>query len=106
MLLSVISYKTSKGNEKFNFIKTIQTYCISLGHLLGIKHETLKAIEKRHREDPVPVCTSILYTWITQAEGPYEITWGGLLDDLRDAELGGIANKLEKALEHYYYDNS
>ena len=78
---------------------------MSLGRLLGIEHETLQGIQRQQREDPVPVCTSILDTWITRAEGPYQITWGGLLDALRDARLGGIADDLEKALEHYYSNN-
>ena len=106
-MLSFINYKTSEGNKKFYLIARIQgNNCVSLGRLLEIEHETLKAIERQYREDPVPVCTSILDTWITRAEGRYKITWGGLLNALRDARLGGIANDLEKALEHYYYDNS
>ena len=105
-MLSFIGYKTSKGNERFYFIQAIQTDCISLGRLLGIEHETLEAFQRQLREDPVPVCTSILHTWITRAEGPYQITWSGLLDALHDARLGGIAMRLENALKYYYRNAS
>ena len=101
-MLFFIEYETSEGNEEFYFITKIQTKCMSLGDILGIEHETLQGIQGQHQKNPVPVCSSILDTWITRAEGPYEITWGGLLDALRDARLGGIANDLENALEHYY----
>ena len=69
--------------------------------MLGIEQSTLDGLDKDH-DDMKSFCKAILDTWITRAQGKYPVTWGGLLDALKDAQLGGIAMKLERALKLFY----
>ena len=48
------------------------------------------------------VCSEILNEWMTRGEGEYEVTWAGLLQALRDAQLNGIAKHLKNTLTLHF----
>ena len=89
-LLDLIKYIDSEGNDKeFRLISSIQGEdCERLGIRLDI---TIAGFG-------VAQCKKILDQWIIRGDGEYSVTWGGLLLALKDAQLGGIANHLRKAL--------
>ena len=96
-LLHLIKYTDSEGNEKnFRLISEIQNSCRHLGILLGIKKATLDGIDSNLTQEDQ--CEEILDLWITKGEGEYSVTWAGLLQALKDAELGGAAKHLREVL--------
>ena len=102
-LLELIQYRDS-NNVKYNFrlIQEIQGECVDLGTHLGIDQGTLDGLETKYRGNSRPICSDILSTWKRREEGDYEITWGGLLRALRDAQLNNHATHLNNALTLYY----
>lgn len=102
-MLFHIKYIDLEGKQQnFYLITSIQTHCKELGTILGIEQGTLNGLDEKHRGDMKSFCKAVLDTWITRAQGKYPVTWNGLLDALKDAQLGGIAMKLEKALKLFY----
>lgn len=101
-LYSII-YTDLEGKEQsFHLIDKIQADCARLGTILGLEYNTLKGIDKEYRSDMPGFCNEILQKWITRAKGEHSVTWSGLLDALKAAQLGGIATDLEKALDLFY----
>ena len=102
-MLSHFKYISFEGQEQsVHLIRDIQASCKVLGTILGIDSGTLKGLDIKHRGDMPNFCQDILDTWMMQAPDNYPVTWGGLLDALKDADLKGIAANLEKALELFY----
>lgn len=70
--------------------------------LLGIEKATIDGLDKR-RESSEEFCENILSKWIERGENGRKVTWGGLLEALKDAQLGGAPYKnLEEALTLYF----
>lgn len=88
--------------QDFRLIQDIQADCKTLGKILGVEHGTLERLNEKHRGDLQDICNDVLHIWIVQDLGYYRVTWGGLLEALRDAELQGIAKDLEKAMNLFY----
>ena len=103
-LLELIQYRDSNNDErKFRLIQEIQGECVDqLGTHLGIDQGTLDSFETKHRGNSRRICSDILSTWKGREEGDYEITWGGLLRALQDAQLNNHAIHLRNALTLYY----
>ena len=102
-LLHLIKYTDSEGNDKeFRLISEIQTSCRRLGTLLGITKAKLDGIDSSLTLEEQ--CEKILDLWITSGGeySEYSVTWDGLLQALRDAELGGVAKHLREALHSYW----
>ena len=101
--LELIRYTDSNNVEcKFRLIQAIQAHCVDLGKHLGIDQGTLYEIEFKHPRNSRQMCDDILTTWKQRGEGDYEITWGGLLRALRDAQLNNNASNLKNALTLHY----
>lgn len=96
-LLTLIKYTYCVKEREFRLISKIQNECKYLGTELGIDDETLDSFEKTE-VSKLDMCTSILQTWKQRGDSEYEVTWAGLLDALKNAELGGVAKQLERAL--------
>lgn len=101
-LLALIKYTTDCVERKFNLIRMIQNDCNYLGTVLGIDRRTINSFDKT-RVSKSDECMHVLGEWIKRGKGEshYEVTWAGLLKALEDAELGGIGEQLEEALEFY-----
>ena len=94
-LLSLIKYTDSQGHEeKFYLISEVQNDCHNLGIQLDVSPATLNGLRSTYGNPP-DFCREILRIWINQGEG---VSWGRLLQALDDIKLGGIANRLSKAL--------
>ena len=95
--LYFIKYTDSEGNDKeFRLTKMVQNHWRELGTLLGIDKATLDGFDSSlTRKDK---CEKIFDLWIMKGEGEYSVTWAGLLQALKDAELGGVAEHLREAL--------
>ena len=95
--LHLIRYTDSAGNEKaFRVISEIQKNCRRLGFQLGIEKATLDGVDSSLALEEQ--CEEILDLWIRRGDGEYSVTWGGLLEALEHADLGGIAKHLKEAL--------
>lgn len=102
-MLFHFKYINFEGQEQnLYLIRDIQASCKVLGTILGIDSGTLKGFDILHRGDMPSLCKDILDTWMMRAPENYPVTWGGLLDALRNADLKRIATNLEKALELFY----
>ena len=102
-MLFRIPYTDSGGKEQcFCLIEEIQTKCKKLGTILGIGQSILDGFEERHRGNMENFCKTVLHTWMTRENKNYPVTWNGLLEALRHAQLGGIATRLEDTLELFY----
>ena len=102
-LLELIQYRDSNNVEReFRLIQAIQGHCVDLGIFLGIDQGTLDGIEAKNPGNLKRRCADILNTWKMKMKGDYEITWGGLLRALRDAQLNSYASHLKNALTLYY----
>ena len=96
-MLYHIKYTDKERNEQNFYL--IQTKCKKLGTILRIEQGTLDSFDIKYRGDMESFCKTALHIWITRALGKCSVTWGGLLEALKDAQLGGIATKLEAALK-------
>ena len=95
--LHFIRYTDSDGNDKvFRTISEIQNKCRRLGIRLGIETAKLNGIDSSLTAEEQ--CEEILDLWKTRGDGEYSVTWAGLLQAMEDAELGGVAKHLRKAL--------
>ena len=102
-MLFHFKYINFEGQEQnFYLIRDIQASCKVLGTILGIDSGTLKGLDIMHRGDMPSFCKDILDTWMMRAPENYPVTWVGLLNALKDADLKGIATNLENALELFY----
>ena len=104
-LLELIQYSDPNNNveHKFRLIQEIQGECVDLGTHLGIDQGTLDSLKTtKHHGNSRRICSDILSTWKGRMTGDYEITWGGLLRALRDAQLNNHALHLQNALSLYY----
>ena len=88
-LLRIIKYTDANGKEhKYYFIQEIQNECRKLGSILGIDSGTLVAFNKKS-DTTEDFCEAVLSEWMKRGEGGQKVTWGGLLQALEDAQLGG-----------------
>ena len=102
-LLHLIKYSDGEGNDKkFRLISEIQDGCRRLGILLGIARATLDGFDKSLTLEEQ--CEKIFGLWITSGGeySEYSVTWAGLLQAMKDAELGGVAKHLREALYSYW----
>ena len=87
----------------FRLIRDIQSDCRDLGTLLSIDEQTLEGFESNNKQfGQERVCKEILNEWMTRGEGDYEVTWAGLLQALKDAQLNTSAKRLQNALTLYF----
>lgn len=102
VLLQLIKYTDTSGQQKsYRFIQEIQNNCRKLGIRLGIEKATIDSLDKRS-ESSEEFCENILSKWIERGENGHRVTWGGLLEALKDAQLGGAPYKnLKEALALY-----
>ena len=97
-LLHLISYTDGSGKQKsYRFIQEIQNSCRQLGTHLGIEIATISGLEKTS-DSLVIFCEKILEIWIQRGEN---VSWGGLLKALIDAQLGGAHLDLKRALSFH-----
>ena len=101
-LLQFIRYTDHKGNDRtYRFIQKFKNHCTQLGTYLDIEKETLDSFSKSNKT-PEEICGEILDIWMKRGESSYEVTWGGLLMALEDAQHGGVAKNLEQALRLHF----
>ena len=88
-LLQLIKYTDGHGRvQEYYFIQEIQNECMTLGNILGIDEESLVAFNKKS-DTTEDFCEAVLSEWMKRGEGGQKVTWGGLLQALEDAQLGG-----------------
>ena len=101
--LYLIKYTTTSGKSKeYRFIQEIQSHCRKLGIHLGIDTPTIDDLEKRSTRESEEFCERIFSKWIERGENKYKVTWSGLLEALKDAQLGGPYDNLKEALTLFY----
>ena len=100
-LLQLIKYTDAHGRvHNYYFIQEIQNECMKLGTILGIDRETLVAFNKKSDRT---FCEAVLSEWMKRGEGGQKVTWGGLLEALEDAQLGGSPyHNLKTALTWHF----
>lgn len=96
-LLTLIKYTYCVKEREFRLISKIQNECKDLGTHLDIDDATLDSLEKTE-VSKLDMCTSILRIWKQRGD---KVTWAGLLEALKNAELGGVAKQLETALRFH-----
>lgn len=98
-LLHLISYTNGSGKQKsYRFIQEIQNSCRQLGVYLGIDIATISGLE-RTSDSLVKFCENILEMWLQRGEN---VSWGGLLKALGNAQLMGAYNNLKRALSFHF----
>ena len=99
-LLQLIKYTDASGKQRmYRFIQEIQNSCRQLGTHLGIDRATIIGLESRSGSLE-EFCENVLEKWLERGE---KVTWGGLLQALRDTQVVGAPYKnLKKALTSYF----
>ena len=101
-MLQLIKYADVDGDEHiFYLLQEIQLNCSSIGILFDISHHQIEAWNNHQRNQEL-LCRAIFNRWIVNGHDEYEVTWGGLLTVLEDAQLSDIAEQLENALRSHY----
>ena len=102
-LLQLIKNTDANGKkQKYYFIQEIQNECMKLGRILGMDRETLVAFNKKN-DRTEDFCEAVLSEWMKRGEGGQKVTWGGLLEALEDAQLGGDPyHNLKTALTYHF----
>ena len=101
-LLQLIKYTDAHGRvHKYYLIQEMQNECMKLGSILGIDRETLVAFNKK--SDRSEFCEAVLSEWMKWGVEGQKVTWGGLLQALEDAQLGGDPyHNLKTALTRHF----
>ena len=82
-------------NRRINIPKEISTKCYQFGVLL-LKDETgarLETIIRKHLNDAEQINMEIFKLWFA-GEGEQPVTWGTLVEVLRDVELATLASDI------------
>ena len=100
--LNCLKYKSTSGKvERLFVIDDMASHWRKVG--LGLKFKTaeLDNIELSQQNDPVKCCEKLMGQWldgfVDRDSRPK--TWPILLEAVRDARLGELANKLEKIVQ-------
>ena len=102
-ILHLISYTDVNGHKQsFRFLEEVKLNCTSLGTRFDIRLTDMESWEHQYHRDQYRVCQKILQRWEENGSEQYEVTWGGLLTALEDAQLSDIAGQLENALHSHY----
>ena len=102
-MLQLVKYTDMNGHKQtFRFLREVQVNCTFLGTRFDISRTDMDAWEYQYQRDQYRVCELILQRWEENRSKEYEVTWGGLLTALEDAQLSDITGQLENALQSYY----
>ena len=88
------------GVQKFSIPERIGTEYLTFGILL-LEDETGAVVDKileDSRGNPTEINLVILKKWL-QGQGQQPVTWGTLVDVLRDADMFVLANDIETQLK-------
>ena len=102
-MLQLVPYTDVNGHKQsFRFLEEVKLNCTSLGTRFDISRTVMNSWEYQYQRNQYRVCELILQRWKENGSEQYEVTWGGLLTALEDAQLSDIAGQLENALRTYY----
>lgn len=100
--LDLLYYLNSnKEKKELRIVQNIASHWEQLGRRL-IGYQLVENIAKNHDKglDYIEKCCwNVLKRWLEQTEGPYPVSWEGLINGLKDSQLLRQANKLKQALK-------
>ena len=87
------------GGEKLQIIQKVAVLWEDLALLLEFDYGVIKIIREDTKHDTcVKSCEEMLYRWL-EGEACQPVTWGRLIQAIRDVELDTFARRIEKLLK-------
>ena len=84
-------------------ISRIKAEWEDFAYALHYKINTVKAIKKKHREDPKKCCRALFEDWLLTDHGDGPKTWQTILDKLKEVEeLFAARQEIMQELIHKY----
>lgn len=87
-----------KDGSEFRLIDFITDQCEDISKQFKIPPAKHNSWNKKRLGDPRGVCHDMLQHWLQSGTGPYPVTWSGLIEVMKDVQLGEEAKQLKKAL--------
>ena len=98
--LTLIRWRDEQGiTRRFYLIESISYKWRTIGELLGLQFSKLESLALEHRDKPEHCCRSVLGYWLDNPPPRYPTTWHGLIELLKDSQLGQIVHQLTVALD-------
>jgi hypothetical protein len=98
--LTLIKWKDDQGQtQRFYLMDSIAYKWRTLGELLGLPFSKLQSLAAEHRDKPEECCRAVLGQWLDNPPPDYPTTWQGLLELLKDSQLGQVVTQLRNVLD-------
>ena len=96
--LSEVDLIKCKDGSEFRLIDFITDKCEDISKQFKIPPPKYRGWHNERLGNRREVCHDMLQHWLQSGTGPYNVTWSGLIEVLKDVELGEEAKQLETAL--------
>ena len=100
-LRTITLFKWTDENDQpksLSILDEISSRWTEVGDLLGLSPARLEAIEVDRLRMSRSCCRDVLHDWIQDNQGPYPVSWVGLICLLTDMKLTILAKDLKCAL--------
>ena len=94
--VDLITWKSGKVIAEFRLINFISTKCDKISTQLQVPKQVYDVWVKKNNFGDA--CHDMIQHWLESGCGPYPVTWNGMIQVLRDVELGEVAKQLKRAL--------
>lgn len=100
MNLSCLKYKSASGKDERLFVMDdMAPRWRNVGLMLNFSPADLDNIETSQQKDPVKCCEKLMSQWLGGfVSDSRPKTWSTLIEALKDARLGDLADKIEAIL--------
>ncbi len=83
------------GHQTLHVVEGVAAKWTDLACVLKLKDSVVQIIKKNKKDDCVEACEEMFRCWLS---GGGEVTWERLIEALRDAQHGSLADTLQKLL--------
>ena len=98
--LALIRWKDDHGRTQRFFLKDMISHkWRDIGELTGLSFPELDNLYEKYCGDPKECCRAVLGQWLNNPPPDYPTTWQGLIELLKDSQLGQAATELKNILD-------
>ena len=93
--IDLITWKNGEKTSEFRLINHISNKCYEISTQLQVPKWVYGAWVKNNFGD---TCHDLFQHWLESGHGLYPVTWNGMIQVLKDVQLGEVAKQLKEAL--------